>query len=368
MTVSIFLANIVFLTLIQAAIPRLLKKSIVFGVTIPEVNVEDQKLSTYKKIYSAITLLVGLIGILLFAFLGLGKQLQEEKIVITGLIVQFSILFVSMILYLYFHIQTTKRKRKMKWGENLKKVRVADLARRSNDEMLPSIIFALPMAITIGLIVYTISQYSAMPDMIPTHWGPNGQPDAFTEKNPFSVIALLLILLVMQGMMVAINTFTKKSGVKLNATKRNTSRIQQLSFRKYTSWFMFLTTILLTILFGFFQLTTIHGEFAGSMMMMVLPLAFLLVILLATALYAFKVGQGGSRIRTEVIDEETTGITDLDDDQYWKAGVFYVNKNDPSIFVEKRFGVGWTINFGNPIGYLILIGPLLIIFVISFLL
>ncbi|WHT47694.1 DUF1648 domain-containing protein [Sporosarcina thermotolerans] len=338
MIVSIFLAIIIFLTLIQAAIPRLLKKTIVFGVTIPELYVEDEKLSSYKKIYSTITLLVGLLGILLLAFWGFGSQLREETFVIIGLIIQFSILITSMILYLYFHIQTTKRKREMKWGENLKKVRVADLASRSNDEMLPSFIFALPMAITIGLIVYTVSQYSAMPDMIPTHWGPNGQPDAFSEKSPFSVIALLLILLVVQGMMVAINTFTKKSGVKLNAARRNSSRIQQLSFRKYTSWFMFLTTVLLTILFGFLQLTTIHGEFAGSMMMMVLPLGFFLIILLATAFYAFKVGQGGSRIKTEVIDEETPGITDLDDDQYWKAGVFYVNKNDPSIFVEKRFG------------------------------
>ena len=51
------------------------------------------------------------------------------------------------------------------------------------------------------------------------------------------------------------------------------------------------------------------------------------------------------------------GIMDVNDDQYWKAGLFYFNKNDPSIFVEKRFGVGWTINLANPIGFLILICP-----------
>ena len=27
--------------------------------------------------------------------------------------------------------------------------------------------------------------------------------------------------------------------------------------------------------------------------------------------------------------------------------MFYVNRDDPSIMVEKRFGVGYTINFGN---------------------
>jgi uncharacterized membrane protein len=36
-----------------------------------------------------------------------------------------------------------------------------------------------------------------------------------------------------------------------------------------------------------------------------------------------------------------------DDDRYWKAGFFYINRNDPSVFVPKRFGVGWTVNLGS---------------------
>jgi uncharacterized membrane protein len=34
--------------------------------------------------------------------------------------------------------------------------------------------------------------------------------------------------------------------------------------------------------------------------------------------------------------------------EHWKAGLFYVNRDDAALFVEKRFGVGYTINFGNP--------------------
>ena len=36
------------------------------------------------------------------------------------------------------------------------------------------------------------------------------------------------------------------------------------------------------------------------------------------------------------------------DDEHWKCGVFYVNRDDPSLFVPKRRGMGWTLNFGNP--------------------
>ena len=39
-----------------------------------------------------------------------------------------------------------------------------------------------------------------------------------------------------------------------------------------------------------------------------------------------------------------------DDDSYWKAGLFYVNPDDPAIMVPKRLGIGWTINFGRPAG------------------
>jgi len=28
--------------------------------------------------------------------------------------------------------------------------------------------------------------------------------------------------------------------------------------------------------------------------------------------------------------------------------LFYVNRDDPALFIEKRFGVGYTLNFGHP--------------------
>lgn len=36
------------------------------------------------------------------------------------------------------------------------------------------------------------------------------------------------------------------------------------------------------------------------------------------------------------------------DDQYWKWGIFYFNKNDRRIFPPKRNpSYGWTVNFAN---------------------
>lgn len=45
------------------------------------------------------------------------------------------------------------------------------------------------------------------------------------------------------------------------------------------------------------------------------------------------------------------------DPSNYKWGYFYSNPNDPRIFVPKRIGIGWTVNFGKPyvvIGFIVL--------------
>jgi uncharacterized membrane protein len=44
-----------------------------------------------------------------------------------------------------------------------------------------------------------------------------------------------------------------------------------------------------------------------------------------------------------------------DDDRYWH-GFLYYNPDDPNPFVPRRYGLGWTVNFGHPAGKLIAAG------------
>ena len=44
------------------------------------------------------------------------------------------------------------------------------------------------------------------------------------------------------------------------------------------------------------------------------------------------------------------------DPSNWRAGVFYFNRKDPRLIVPKRNPMlGWTLNFANPLTYLILL-------------
>lgn len=56
-----------------------------------------------------------------------------------------------------------------------------------------------------------------------------------------------------------------------------------------------------------------------------------------------------------------------DDDRYWSLGRFYNNPDDPDVFVPKRFMPGWTVNIGQPLGRMFLIGTILVPVVLALL-
>jgi uncharacterized membrane protein len=85
----------------------------------------------------------------------------------------------------------------------------------------------------------------------------------------------------------------------------------------------------------------------------VLPFAAGVLLLAAVAARA---GQGGSRLNGNVRGLARAAGTDRDDDQFWKAGLVYVNRDDPALVVGARFGVGWALNFGKPVAWLLIAG------------
>ena len=55
-----------------------------------------------------------------------------------------------------------------------------------------------------------------------------------------------------------------------------------------------------------------------------------------------------------------------DDPSNWKLGVLYFNPKDKRIFPPKRMrGMGWTVNFANPVSITALVALIAAIIVIS---
>ena len=72
---------------------------------------------------------------------------------------------------------------------------------------------------------------------------------------------------------------------------------------------------------------------------------------------SYYLGQGGRNIKTNEEGEENY----RDDDDKYILGALYYNKKDPALMVEKRIGVGWTVNLAHPLGKIVMILPFIII-------
>ena len=83
-----------------------------------------------------------------------------------------------------------------------------------------------------------------------------------------------------------------------------------------------------------------------------ITLACLLLAMLAVPLVAYW-----RRIRA-IHAQPVREIGDRTPDRAWKLGLVYFNPDDPALWVEKRFGVGWTVNFARPGAWLFIAGIL----------
>lgn len=156
----------------------------------------------------------------------------------------------------------------------------------------------------------------------------------------------------MIGIFVLINFIIKQSKQQIHAAKPTVSKKQNVLFRRRWSLFLIVVSIVMSLMFFYIQLSFIYPSL--SKYEDVVIFTFIGIILLATIGLSVFTGQGGSRIKVEEAENEPH--IERDDDKYWKLGQFYFNKDDPAIFIEKRFGIGWTNNWAHPISWLLLIG------------
>lgn len=84
------------------------------------------------------------------------------------------------------------------------------------------------------------------------------------------------------------------------------------------------------------------------------------LLLIAAILVLFWHPQRSRTNTSRFVDQQRADSIYRDDDRYWIGGVFYNNPDDPAILVPKRYGMGWTVNFGNPRGRLFMFATLLI--------
>jgi len=213
-------------------------------------------------------------------------------------------------------------------------LREVDLA--APEERLPGgpIVALVPVVFLAGIGVWASYHWDRLPPRFPVHWGVSGA-DRWVNTTPATVFGFLaaqaFVCLLMAASAWGILNWSRRistTGAGAAAERHFRRRIVQLLivceyFLACPAWFAL-----------FYPAAAATDVWALAMMAVIVALSVNLV----------RGGQGGSR-GTPVADTPPAG--DRTPDACWKWGIVYVNAADPAILIEKRFGIGYTLNFGN---------------------
>lgn len=351
--------TLISLVAIDVFYPFYSRKYIQFGISIPEPFVNEEQLARSRKAYSIITLVIH--SLIIIVFLLTVKKATNETVVINFLVAMFIMGLISFTMYSIFHIKTKQLVINNRWYEKVTVVHVTRFDTKLNEKTFQPFLFIIPIIITLVVIAMTIQRYETIPDIIATHWGLDGKPDAWTNKSYATVIMLPVILLLLQIVNIGIAYGVSKASVQVTAQESEQSLEREVENRKQMNFFLAATNIALTILLLFLHVSTTLIKIENVTYFIMTFISYLIVISVCVFIYTRKMYKMKEKFISIKTDESIPA-----DDHLWKWGLFYFNKDDPSILVEKRVGIGWTFNFARPGTYILLfvivVLPLLPIF------
>lgn len=240
------------------------------------------------------------------------------------------------------HQRITTVKSAEGWFAGRRQTVVADTSWRTERQAFP-IGWLLPAAVVIvATLMVGVFRYPHLP----AHIGLSGHRVA---RSPLSAFGVVLGQVYATGLWTALLVLVYRSRPDLDTADPAASL---RSYRKALGVFgraglVLLACVDLTLLLTALQLWQIVRLSGSGDVLLVVPFGLGLV-----AFFCAVVRAGAVRARA------AGGATaaDRDDDRYWKAGMVYVNRDDPAVLVGARIAYGWTVNFGNPTAWLLIAG------------
>ena len=347
--------NTVLVFCCAITLPNIYKRSrkpYLFGVTIPQGNLQDPEAESLRKNYSLIVRRCLVMIVMLNIF-------QFAMVPDLSLLVSIYLPFLILAVHLYAFISNVKKVLR------LKKTHIwqtpATVSNKTSTSFSQGDISEIPWLLYLaGLIIVFIGffimliNYQTLPDMVPIHFGLNFAANNWARKSIFSVLGAHFL-----GLFLYIFLFTR--GVLINNEKlpiapqaQSLSLAQHRHYRKYMGLWFGLLTLGIAIILLFLCLLVVWPIFRNPFWWIFI--LFLLTPAIPISLLSYRAGQDGSRLKIEnFVDArgdhppEQGFAFDRKDDKYWLLGVFYHNPDDKARTVESRLTGGWSFNYAQPI-------------------
>jgi uncharacterized membrane protein len=209
-----------------------------------------------------------------------------------------------------------------------------------------------PFALLLATGIFLHANWARIPQRFPVHWDIHGHPNGWSVRTLAGVYGPLalgafwaaVLLLLAWGIL----RWTRRVHATGTAAEADIARERRyLVLLLFTELFLAITTAWVALM----PLRPAPELSPSSAVPLSLVGGLLIILVLLFVVY---------RPPEPIPAEGARPVGDRTEDRYWKAGIFYVNRNDPAVLIEKRFGIGYTVNWGHWLAWVILAGVVLV--------
>lgn len=212
-------------------------------------------------------------------------------------------------------------------------------------------LYLIPLILITFSIVYSFSNYASLPELLPTHWNLWGEADAWQIKTPLTLTIHHMIQLLLCGVLYYVSDQIFTTRGKLDVEHYEASKYALLSYLRGMGYSLYIITLSIMLLFTLTTVSMVNGTSLRIGFMI-----FSLILPILGSLYMFIIW-----VKYRKNTPSHTSYSPEDDERHWIWGSLYYNPDDPSLFIEKRYGIGWTLNIGHPAGKVITVLTIILI-------
>jgi uncharacterized membrane protein len=346
MTVAIAISSAVstLMLVLLLVLPSVSSPTVPFGVRVPAERADDPTVVRQTRIYRWRLMGIGIVsatvGVVLYSLTGEPFLLPLSMVMVVG--VWYGCYFAA-------HNKIRVAKAAGGWYEGLHQGIAVDTELRTHPPRFPWPWLAPALIVTVVTTTIGVISYPSMPEMLVLHHSANGVPDRLAAKSVGTAFSLVFVQIGVTALLVGIAAAVFRGG------RSDIDPERPIASARWHRRYMSLGA---KALLGLVAMIDV-GLLGSSLLMWtgtVISWAPLVVVvpILAGVVVAVVILARNNLERGEAT--EVTGLIHRDDDMYWRGGLFYVNHEDRALVVPRRFGLGWTLNFGNPMVALLLGG------------
>jgi len=361
MNLFMFITNISVVLLCGAllpVLPLLTRKSFLFGVKIPP---EAQSTGEAKALKHKYVFVTAFGGIVVFAASIIQYVFAPNYTFYAVLLFPFVLIAIQLAVFVPNHSKALELKSQLGW--NVSEIQYAETINsftRGNLSAMPHFWYVMSLVMVITSLIIAAVQYPNSPDMIPTHWNFNMEPDSWLPKSLGTILMMPLINLTILAFMWLVGVLIERAKLQIDHKEPAKSFAQHTKYRRLMGHSIGLLTfaiVVLCIVLGF------QSIFVGFAVPLWLVMAIIIVPTIPVCVISVRAGQGGTLLKVDVIETDTvensdiTGSNAMSNDKYWAWGLFYHNPDDPACFVGDRFGTNLGFNYSRlPVKICVAIG------------